>query len=109
MSLIECSECKKQVSDRASSCPNCGAPVQQSEEAYAAGTKLNTIQETSKKFKIQSIFSTLLICVGLLLAFLRDGNMDASEEGDIGISGIIFMVGLIWYLVNRFRIWWHHK
>ena len=27
MALIECSECGKQVSDKASSCPHCGAPI----------------------------------------------------------------------------------
>ncbi len=27
MSLINCSECGKQISDTAASCPNCGAPV----------------------------------------------------------------------------------
>lgn len=27
MALISCSECGKQVSDKASTCPNCGAPV----------------------------------------------------------------------------------
>lgn len=27
MSLISCSECGKQVSDKAASCPNCGCPI----------------------------------------------------------------------------------
>ena len=27
MALIKCSECGKQVSDKAASCPNCGAPI----------------------------------------------------------------------------------
>lgn len=27
MALIKCSECGKQVSDKATSCPNCGAPI----------------------------------------------------------------------------------
>lgn len=28
MSLINCPECGKQISDRASSCPNCGCPIE---------------------------------------------------------------------------------
>lgn len=28
MALIKCSECGKEISDRAASCPNCGCPVQ---------------------------------------------------------------------------------
>lgn len=27
MALIKCSECGKQVSDKAQACPNCGAPI----------------------------------------------------------------------------------
>ena len=27
MALIKCSECGKEVSDKAASCPNCGAPI----------------------------------------------------------------------------------
>ncbi|MFM2323575.1 MAG: zinc-ribbon domain, partial [Pseudomonadota bacterium] len=27
MALITCNECGRQISDRASSCPGCGAPV----------------------------------------------------------------------------------
>lgn len=27
MALIECAECKKEVSDKAAACPHCGAPV----------------------------------------------------------------------------------
>ena len=27
MALIKCSECGKEISDKAKSCPNCGSPV----------------------------------------------------------------------------------
>lgn len=29
--LIECSECKKQISDKANNCPNCGCPIDKME------------------------------------------------------------------------------
>jgi len=32
MALISCSECGKQVSDKAAACPNCGAPVKKEQE-----------------------------------------------------------------------------
>jgi len=31
MALIECSECSKEVSDKAGSCPHCGAPISTSD------------------------------------------------------------------------------
>lgn len=27
MAIIQCYECKKEISDKATSCPNCGAPI----------------------------------------------------------------------------------
>jgi uncharacterized membrane protein YvbJ len=39
MALIECLECHKQVSEKAASCPNCGAPVTAvTEQAASAET-----------------------------------------------------------------------
>ena len=32
MALIACSECNRQVSDKASACPHCGAPVQKAKK-----------------------------------------------------------------------------
>lgn len=43
MALIKCSECGKEVSDKASSCPNCGAPVESE----------NNMQENSLKVGIE--------------------------------------------------------
>ena len=32
MAIIECKECKHNISDKASSCPNCGAPVSKTKQ-----------------------------------------------------------------------------
>lgn len=32
MSLIECPECEKEISDKANFCPNCGCPLQQEDD-----------------------------------------------------------------------------
>lgn len=45
MALITCSECGKQISDRAGVCPHCGSPVasaQQAQPVYAAFPARNT-------------------------------------------------------------------
>ena len=41
MSLINCPECGKEISDRASSCPNCGYPICVSEDNNTANTNQN--------------------------------------------------------------------
>ena len=50
MALINCSECNQEVSDKAESCPKCGAPIATAQETKITGTQVKTIQETSKKF-----------------------------------------------------------
>jgi len=37
MALINCPECKKEVSDAAPTCPNCGVPIAGAKEGKAAG------------------------------------------------------------------------
>ena len=41
MALIFCSECGHQVSDKASACPNCGAPISVSAPVYPATEENN--------------------------------------------------------------------
>ncbi len=103
MPLINCSECGNEVSDKAPSCPKCGVPIATMQETKAAGTQINTVQETSKKFKLQTMLSVFCIIIGFVWLM---GAPTAEEEST---PGILIFFGLIWYLVNRFRIWWHHK
>ena len=103
MALINCNECGHEVSDKAPSCPKCGVPIATMQETIAAGTKINTVQETSKKFKLQTMLSVLCIIIGAVWL------MGAPTPEEKTTPGILIFVGLVWYLVNRFRIWWHHK
>lgn len=41
MALISCPECSKEISDKASNCPNCGYPVAMSANPYLATIKGN--------------------------------------------------------------------
>jgi len=48
MALINCTECGKEISDRAVCCPNCGCPVELSEvESNSEGKDQNSGKETS--------------------------------------------------------------
>jgi hypothetical protein len=44
MSLINCPECGKQVSDRASVCPNCGCPIENIGPSGTVRIKLSTVK-----------------------------------------------------------------
>lgn len=104
MPLISCPECTKQISDMAPACPSCGVPVASVRESKGSGTTLNTMQETSKKLKLQSVLSVSLMGLGVILIGATKDGGDPSTAGPLMLGG-----GLMWFIVNRIRIWWHHK
>lgn len=103
MALIKCPECKKQVSSTAASCPQCGAPIAGS---VGAGTPLVTTQLTSKRLKTQIALSALMFCIGAIWAFVGANVDENASPSPVAI--IISIVGIIWFIVTRIRIWWHH-
>ena len=107
MALINCSECKKEVSDKAASCPHCGAPIFIARESKAAGAPLTTIQETSKKLKAQKVIASLMFWFGFMWLVV-DSNAIV-RPGESIAAPAITSLGFVWYIVTRIRIWWHHK
>lgn len=108
MALIKCSECNNEVSDKAISCPKCGAPIENNER-IAVGEILNTIQETSKKFKLQSLISYLIITIGIIGLIMTNDTNNNHDSFSSYFAITIFIIGVILYIVNQIRIWWHHK
>ena len=112
MALINCDECNKEVSDKAETCPQCGAPIANALETKAAGSQIKTIQETSKKFKLHSIISGALFIIGT--AWMTQlGDTPPGSTGSSLIAGLIafslMVIGFLWFIINQLRIWWHHK
>lgn len=104
MALIKCPECGTEVSDRAPACPNCGAPIAAAAEATAAGAALTTTQGTSKKLKLQSLIAGIVFAISFIVMF------SATREGESATVPVIIAFGsLVWFLVTRIRIWWHHS
>lgn len=111
MALINCPDCNNQVSTSAVACPQCGAPIAEYRQSEAAGVSLTTTQETSKKFKLHSLISLLSIFLGFALSMILMGEPgEKTEPSMMGlIPGIMIIGGIIWFIVTKFRIWWHHK
>ena len=90
MALIECSECKKEISDKAESCPHCGFPISKttSREREKQGTEdrdAGRITKTScGKFKFfsQDKEHVVLTCTtcGCVLVFERGFFKDITDE-----------------------------
>jgi uncharacterized membrane protein YvbJ len=98
MALIKCKECGNEISEWAETCPKCGAPIALLRASRAAGVQLRTIQETSKKFKLQILISVSLILIGLI------GVIWSFSGGSEGVTSfiptfltIIGFVGIVTY------------
>ena len=106
MAMVTCGECGAQVSDQAAACVQCGAPV--AADGKAAGAALTTTQGTSKRLKLLTLVSWVMIIGGLAVFF---GSMPeqgaASAEVNMTAFGV-FAVGLLLLIVTKFRRWWHH-
>jgi hypothetical protein len=108
MALINCPDCDREVSSAAPSCPGCGAPIAGAAESRATGANITTVQETSKRLKLQMLMSVLLICGGVVWVIAASQSLQPTIVTSVGPT-LMIVTGLCWYAISRFRIWWHHK
>jgi uncharacterized membrane protein YvbJ len=105
MALIKCPECGTEVSDKAPQCPKCSYPI----STIPAGQKVEdvqTIQQTSKRFKKQIIIAVILLIGGIIVLAI---GADGKRYGLAGVGILAIILGVVWYIIVRIRIWWHHK
>lgn len=106
MALKQCPDCGKDVSTSAPACPGCGAPMTIDRESRGSGVRqLTTTQETSKSLKLQQLLSALMLIVGFAMIFI---SSNSGGEPNI-VAGFLILIGVVWYIATRARIWWHHK
>jgi len=67
MGLIECPDCKKQVSDLAPTCPNCGRPIMGVPEATGEGCFLRSLNIGCIVALLLFALSALVFIIGLSL------------------------------------------
>lgn len=77
-------------------------------EAEKAGARLTTVQATSKKLKWQLLAATAVLVAGIVMFVMRL-NSPAGFQDPGSLPVVLMAVGLTWYTLTRFRIWWHHK
>jgi len=105
MALISCPECGRQVSDKASACPQCACPLG---AVSVGGVGVVTIQETSKKWKKLQ----LLGAIGVPVCFIGIMSSTGTDQPSGGASafwvlGMLASIGA--YIYGRFGAWWHHR
>ena len=75
--LIKCSECGKEISDKAKVCPNCGAK-----------TEFAKKKNKDNKLTILIIIGFILILVGLIFCFLNDEDSKRLMENRKSIDNL---------------------
>lgn len=113
MALISCPECGKKVSDKAPACPSCGLPLAKGTTPASASTArdsqetkgplrsapIQTIEATSKPFKL----ATLLGSLSIILGFIFVANESAA-------GGFVFLlIGLAAVVYGRMGAWWYNR
>lgn len=89
MALISCSECGKDVSDKAASCPNCSAPI-----SGAISVSLNPkshVEITRTGGKWEGI-GFIFVVIGLITAIAGQG-----------FGGLLMTVGFVIFIIGRFK------
>jgi hypothetical protein len=102
MPLINCPECGIPVSSLAGSCPKCAYPIAGGGSTQANAGKIQTVEQRSKRYKMQLLLSGLL-CWGSIIVIAIDNQSGLKAFGGLGL-----LVGIIWYILIRFEIWWNH-
>jgi len=104
MALVQCPECKKEVSDRAEKCPNCAYPLQDTNSGKQDDDVM-TIELTSKALKKQMVFAVLFLLASFLIVIVASVNCIEA----LGYFGLICAVAsVIWMIVIKVRKWWRH-
>lgn len=78
MALIKCTECGKEVSDKAATCPNCGAPISAPAPGEAERQKVE-VKVTQEKKK-GSCLKTILIVIGAFFVIGIIGSLAGDDD-----------------------------
>lgn len=101
MALINCPSCNKKISDKASTCSHCGFAIGNASEEDIL--RKQEMQRFNKRQSLQnqSMLAMLLFVGGFGMWYWGGAEpTDLQQNIAVGCS----VVGLVWYLVNRVRL-----
>ena len=68
-----------------------------------------TIEKHGKPLKFQQLLAMGVLALGIVLTF---AGMGGSEAGRISttqtMGGLATFAGIVWLVVTKARMWWHH-
>lgn len=125
MALIKCDECGKEVSDKAATCPNCGAPIASKQNSNTQPTiKITPVGSDSKNKTKTSNDSVIVESPSMFCPKCGNKNISYQREltGSIGAStnrvviqqpkvshGCLYWIMIGWWLKPIYWLcfgWW---
>lgn len=97
MALIKCSECGKEISEKAEVCISCGNPIQQPDIAGEEKVLKVEIEQTNKKWKKAGCFSVVVAVIGIIL-------MGKS----VPLGFFVLFIGVAIGQYARIGAWWNN-
>lgn len=85
MALLKCTECRKEVSDKAAACPGCGAPI-----AAAPAQQVARVARQGGKWEAAGF---VLIVIGIVLGIAIDPRL----------GWLAAIAGLVVFIVGRLK------
>lgn len=114
MALIKCSECGKQISDKAKTCPNCGNQISQLKEisdkeikrlnltksdinwynSLGGEIELENIKKFSKTYYWYTVFGVLFLSFILLNPYFNYKQLDKPKAARAFLMGFLLLIFL---------------
>jgi len=103
MSLIKCPECGRDVSDKAATCPNCGHPINQTNENLV---QIDSAPQKRKKYRVRLLIFTPIFFIGLILSMIWGFSAMTGGEGRMfGFWLLVAGIGFIGMVVSAIGSW----
>lgn len=104
---MKCSECGKDISDKAATCPYCGNPINGTKPQVQVSTGENQPLKiepelTSKKWKKVKIIGWIVVVGGL---FIMTGGNDSA----LGAGILVSFVGVVILIIAYIGAWYADK
>lgn len=94
MALIECSECSRQISDKAETCPGCGVPV-----AVAIEQDMSQLPQTPTvahyNLETDTFSGTMILMVKLAMRAVQEFGWKIDQANE-NIGMVTFQTGISW-------------
>lgn len=103
MALIKCSECGKEISDKATACPNCGNPITQVNKNLV---QIDTAPQKRKKYRVGFLISVPIFLIGGTLSIIWGFSaISGGEKGQLGLWLFVAFIGFLGVVVNGIGGW----